>query len=267
MAYLRNISVFVPVSVLTSISVSDFDDTHFLVWQQSQPTSTSSNQPPSQTTMLNVIPIKFHMRWVEKLEIYQGNHPERLTQLLPSIVCPLIKTVSALLSEDKVVLRDNGDRFCLFHDLGIPLIYHGPLLQKIASVAASARGSRMPIVVDLLRLMKRVIKIPMTIHDVVTSSNDEYEVVSVTIVLDFIESYEPKPIPAAESSIRALEKVMFQGGPNSIQECTICMEEFQIGSKVTRMPCSHVYHENCIFKWLKTSHVCPLCRYPMPQDC
>ncbi|KAL4633673.1 hypothetical protein ACB092_04G139500 [Castanea dentata] len=176
--------------------------------------------------------------------------------------------VSALLSEDdKVLLRDNGDRFCLLHDLGIPLIYHGALLQKIKSVAELARGLRMPIVVDLLRLMKRVIKIPMTIHDVVVSFNDEYEVVSVRIVLDFVETYEPTPIPAAESSIRALEKVMFQGGPNSIQECTICMEEFQIDSKVTRMPCSHVYHEKCIFKWLKTSHVCPLCRYPMPQDC
>lgn len=259
MSYHRNISVLVPV-----ISVTDFDDTHFLVWQQSQPASTSSNQPSSQTTMLNVFPIEFHMRWVEKLDIREGNRPERLTPF-DSIS---IKTVSALLSEDdKVLLRDNGDRFCLFHDLGIPLIYHGALLQKIKSVAASARGSRMPIVVDLLRLMKRVIKIPMTIDDVVISFNDEYEVVSVRIVLEFIETYEPKPIPAAESSIRALEKVMFQGGPNSIQECTICMEEFQIGSKVTLMPCSHVYHEKCIFKWLKTSHVWPLCRYPMPQDC
>ncbi|KAK7855788.1 hypothetical protein CFP56_026392 [Quercus suber] len=144
------------------------------------------------------------MRWVEKLEIYERNRPERLTPF-DSIS---IKTVSALLSEDgKVLLRDNGDRFCLFHDLGIPLIYHGALLQKIASVAASARGSRMPIFVDLLRLVKRAIKIPMTIHDVVISFNDEYEVV-----------------------------------------------KFQIGSKVTRMPCSHIYHEKCIFKWLKTSH-------------
>jgi len=73
------------------------------------------------------------------------------------------------------LLHDNGDRFYLFHDLGIPLIYHGGLLQKIKSSAASARGSRMPIVVDLLRLMKGEIKIPTTIHDVVISFNDEYE--------------------------------------------------------------------------------------------
>ncbi|KAK7851329.1 e3 ubiquitin-protein ligase mpsr1 [Quercus suber] len=32
------------------------------------------------------------------------------------------------------------------------------------------------------------------------------------------------------------------------------------------MPRSHVYHGKCIAKWLRTSHFCPLCRYPMPNN-
>ncbi|KAL4614018.1 hypothetical protein ACB092_07G025100 [Castanea dentata] len=226
------------MSLLRNHSV--IDHTNFLVWQQSQPSS-NHQQPPSQTTMLNGFPIKFQLRSLRKVEFYEGDSPEPHA----SFENTFRKRVSAWLSEeDKALLRDNGDRFCLYHDLGIPETYHCPVLQKIASVVASARGSRMPIFVDLMH-------------------TDEADV--DTVLLHSIETYESKPIPAAKSSVRALEKVRFQGGSNSIQECTICMEEFRIGSEVTRMPCSHIYHEKCIFKWLKMSHLCPLCRYPMPQ--
>ncbi|XP_058751850.1 uncharacterized protein LOC131624944 [Vicia villosa] len=49
--------------------------------------------------------------------------------------------------------------------------------------------------------------------------------------------------------------------------CTICMDEFDHihdTSKVCTMPCNHVFHEQCIVKWLQTSNTCPLCRYSMP---
>ena len=92
-----------------------------------------------------------------KSEIYKGGSPEPHTSLENTFP----KRVSAFLSEeDKVLLRDNGDRFCLLHDLGIPERYHAPVLKKITSVAASARGSRMPIVVDMMLMVKRVIRMP-----------------------------------------------------------------------------------------------------------
>ncbi|XP_008236770.1 PREDICTED: E3 ubiquitin-protein ligase RNF8-like [Prunus mume] len=48
--------------------------------------------------------------------------------------------------------------------------------------------------------------------------------------------------------------------------CPICMEEFVVGSEdVASMPCSHVFHGNCIGRWLKGSHhSCPICRFKMP---
>nr|XP_027189362.1 E3 ubiquitin-protein ligase RNF126-like [Cicer arietinum] len=47
--------------------------------------------------------------------------------------------------------------------------------------------------------------------------------------------------------------------------CSICLEEFLLGSKAIRLPspCSHIYHENCIMKWLNRSNTCPLCRRPI----
>ncbi|KAK7342900.1 hypothetical protein VNO80_25858 [Phaseolus coccineus] len=44
--------------------------------------------------------------------------------------------------------------------------------------------------------------------------------------------------------------------------CCICLVEFSIGSRAIRMPqpCSHIFHQHCITKWLNISHTCPLCR-------
>ncbi|KAG0519621.1 hypothetical protein BDA96_08G002500, partial [Sorghum bicolor] len=30
------------------------------------------------------------------------------------------------------------------------------------------------------------------------------------------------------------------------------------------MPCSHVFHQHCIFKWLNHNAVCPICRHKLP---
>ncbi|KAL4633774.1 hypothetical protein ACB092_04G146600 [Castanea dentata] len=153
------------------------------------------------------------------------------------------------------------------------------IVQEIAGLAGT---SRMPIVVDIIYVELMEIEAPIV--DLVLDDD--------TIILDSMETYEPKSIPTTKSSIEALEKIMFQPSPNSIQECSICLEElfnykhalrfqpssnsiqecsicleeFQIGFEVTSMPCSHVYHGKCIAQWLQASHFCPLCRYPMPNN-
>ncbi|KAK4399778.1 E3 ubiquitin-protein ligase [Sesamum angolense] len=70
-------------------------------------------------------------------------------------------------------------------------------------------------------------------------------------------------IPAADSSIASLEsKKITEPGTS----CSICMEEFEEGCDGVCMPCSHVFHGDCIKKWLSTSHYCPLCRFEMPMS-
>ncbi|TVU03533.1 hypothetical protein EJB05_50929, partial [Eragrostis curvula] len=47
-------------------------------------------------------------------------------------------------------------------------------------------------------------------------------------------------------------------------ECGVCLEDFETGNLLRMMPCYHPFHEECFFKWLRRSHVCPLCRFPLP---
>ncbi|XP_057808924.1 uncharacterized protein LOC131023400 [Salvia miltiorrhiza] len=42
-------------------------------------------------------------------------------------------------------------------------------------------------------------------------------------------------------------------------ECTVCMEGFGSGGG-REVPCGHVFHESCIFRWLSIHNSCPLCR-------
>ena len=54
-----------------------------------------------------------------------------------------------------------------------------------------------------------------------------------------------------------------------ITSCCICLEDFQLGSPVTRLPCQHQFHKSCIYEWVtgpqfaschkREGPTCPIC--------
>lgn len=41
--------------------------------------------------------------------------------------------------------------------------------------------------------------------------------------------------------------------------CSICLGEYEEGEKLVKLPCNHIYHEECVDSWT-TNHIrCPLC--------
>ncbi|PRQ18364.1 putative transcription factor C2H2 family [Rosa chinensis] len=83
-----------------------------------------------------------------------------------------------------------------------------------------------------------------------------------TIHLPFIPPPAFKTSPAFESL--NLEKVELDSLEAAEKSCVICIEDLEAGVQVIRLPCSHLYHERCIDRWLKKpSHICPICRSPI----
>ncbi|MBA0631881.1 hypothetical protein Godav_000712 [Gossypium davidsonii] len=50
------------------------------------------------------------------------------------------------------------------------------------------------------------------------------------------------------------------------EDCMICLEELEVGFDALRMPCSHTFHGDCIEKWLRHGHCCPICRFKIPAN-
>jgi hypothetical protein len=53
------------------------------------------------------------------------------------------------------------------------------------------------------------------------------------------------------------------GTDNELANCSICLCEYEDGERLVRLPCSHVYHDECVSSWT-TNHVrCPLCNFDL----
>lgn len=46
--------------------------------------------------------------------------------------------------------------------------------------------------------------------------------------------------------------------------CGICCGRLVDGFLLTRLPCGHVYHLNCVVPWFNKANSCPECRYEIP---
>ena len=44
------------------------------------------------------------------------------------------------------------------------------------------------------------------------------------------------------------------------KKCLICLEKFVKGDKSIALPCIHIFHSECIKKWMKKKNCCPLCK-------
>jgi hypothetical protein len=52
------------------------------------------------------------------------------------------------------------------------------------------------------------------------------------------------------------------GGTGCAQdECRVCLSKFRVGETTRRLPCRHVFHRDCVDRWLLScKRTCPLCR-------
>ncbi|OMO58040.1 Zinc finger, RING-type [Corchorus capsularis] len=68
--------------------------------------------------------------------------------------------------------------------------------------------------------------------------------------------------PAKKEAVEAMPTVIVE---ENVQ-CSICLEDIEIGSEAKEMPCKHYFHSGCIVPWLELHSSCPVCRYQLPAD-
>ncbi|XP_020240971.1 uncharacterized protein LOC109819603 [Asparagus officinalis] len=77
-------------------------------------------------------------------------------------------------------------------------------------------------------------------------------------------------LPAPESVVNALPVKTYikhdAVETYDLEQCYICLAEYEEGDSIRVLPCRHEYHMSCVDKWLKEMHgVCPLCRQDVSQ--
>ncbi|KAL9578959.1 MAG: hypothetical protein Q9212_005388 [Teloschistes hypoglaucus] len=85
------------------------------------------------------------------------------------------------------------------------------------------------------------------------------------IISQFMDAHNGSsaPGPATAQAISALPKKSVTKemlGSDGKAECSVCMDNVELGDEVTVLPCGHWFHGECVGAWLKEHDTCPHCR-------
>ncbi|XP_044485573.1 ERAD-associated E3 ubiquitin-protein ligase HRD1A-like [Mangifera indica] len=140
--------------------------------------------------------------------------------------------------------------------------FHSEITRDYYTVAALLARRELPLLNDGEWNNSRIsIPVRLVNMDTRVVTYEEYEEIIRRSVEESM-AYDETFTPATGSPIEAGETVELCGAED--EKCCICLEEFEGGVKVGRLPCSHVFHGDCIDQWLKRSPTCPLCRFVLP---
>ncbi|KAJ8437143.1 hypothetical protein Cgig2_016886 [Carnegiea gigantea] len=65
--------------------------------------------------------------------------------------------------------------------------------------------------------------------------------------------------PAQKEAIEALPTVKIKEN----LQCSVCLDDFDLGAEAIEMPCQHKFHSVCLMPWLELHNSCPVCRHQL----
>ncbi|KAI8363058.1 hypothetical protein B0O80DRAFT_420865 [Mortierella sp. GBAus27b] len=89
----------------------------------------------------------------------------------------------------------------------------------------------------------------------------------ITQLMD-AETRRDGPVAASDEVIESIPRhTLTQDELDAKTECSVCKDEFAKDDQCLQLKCKHIFHNDCIKPWLKTSGTCPTCRYAVvPQE-
>lgn len=100
-------------------------------------------------------------------------------------------------------------------------------------------------------------------HGPVGSLGDYFIGPGLDLLLQHLAENDPSRYgtpPAQKEAIEALPTVTI----NDNLQCSVCLDDFEVGSEAKEMPCKHRFHSGCILPWLELHSSCPVCRLQLP---
>ena len=61
-----------------------------------------------------------------------------------------------------------------------------------------------------------------------------------------------------------IKRLKQEGGDTAA--CTVCYEDYAVGDRVSKLPCSHMFCIACVRQWLRRNGTCPVCRMELDDD-
>ncbi|TMW91345.1 hypothetical protein EJD97_014455 [Solanum chilense] len=214
-----------------------------------------SHDDPS-TSSLPLLNINSSLRI--RHDIWYSNNLEQEPQLyrtgvrVETILKHAFLTSSVILSYDNfyyAISQLFGNWKLEFQDMRESLI--GNIMSQVRSIAESNKGHR--------RVLELYVDIKLVRSDVIEERREDL-------------SSHYGMVRASELSMQSLlKKIEIDEENTRDDKCMVCLEELvkkkrEGDNEIVSMPCSHMFHGECITKWLETSHYCPICRFEMPME-
>lgn len=82
------------------------------------------------------------------------------------------------------------------------------------------------------------------------------------------ETMEDVKVTLTDEEFAKLEtKPWSEDTQNTDTQCNVCLEHYAPGNSVTKLPCNHYFHTECIRSWLCGEKInCPMCRHDIRES-
>ncbi|KAK3155577.1 hypothetical protein QOZ80_2BG0205080 [Eleusine coracana subsp. coracana] len=89
---------------------------------------------------------------------------------------------------------------------------------------------------------------------------DEIHRQPASLSLSMVSAQAPESV-VNSLPCKSYKKIETPQCSDDMEQCHICLTEYEDGEQIRTLPCKHEFHVQCVDKWLKEVHrVCPLCR-------
>lgn len=75
-----------------------------------------------------------------------------------------------------------------------------------------------------------------------------------------------RDVRAASAAAASSSAAGRAAGVDDREKCVICLTEFSDDDKVMKLPCTHIFHDECVSRWLRVNRTCPSCKRSIRSD-